>query len=718
MPSNTTDIVEDLVLMPPPVGGLNKELDGIHLPDQQTQALQNFRCNPGKIRALLGWDRLGDTLSLPGYGEDIFVYTDERGNNHLIALTTTDAALFQADETTDSTDYDRWLLLTPSIVIEDCEDVWDDQTGGKITMASATLTNRVRGTKSLKITFDQAVAAGVVCSEVIALDISDDGHGSPTTMNSVGFWSKFTTSDDVSDGDLQIRVTDQANGAAGGDGVVTDITVGSAWTFDRTVHDLSSLDDTISVALIATVEIPAGTVLYIDDIRAYKPFTGDDSDKWRHTIFNDEGIGYTAGDDNTPLDTYDSGLLITNRTSDGVWFWEGDSVERGFEDFTGQINGAPGGDLTNFSTCFDLFELGNHLSLARPTISTKYVKRIVYADIGDANNFTTSGTFGDNRLVDSIGEIKRCVRLGKDIIVYSENSITTWTYVSGDKIFVPTTYIDYTGLFSVNAIWAGPGFHIFLGTDKKVYQYFGQKNLVSIAPTMDENIFKQLNATYKYNISMGYESTAKLLFIMYPTNLTETNYGFLYDLSQNPRTWSTVFFSGPVTNPRAFIEWRSVGGAGSYRCNGAAFTGLGCDDTGLRCNAGYTQEGFAQLVRIDYDGTVWTFTESLANALNSSAQTKDYTVSQLNELYEGRVTEFGVRVDSGSSSTSTPRFEYSTDEGRTWTIIASQEVTQTPANYKFDIDVKARRIRFRTLAFREDLYVYYYWMRRTEAEHY
>lgn len=728
MPVETIDIVDDLVLLPPQIGGLNTELEGIHLPDQQSPIMVNLICDPGKVRALLGWERLGIRMNLPGNGEDIFVYTDERGNNHLLALTTTDVALFQPDTTTDSTDYDRWLLLTPSIIVEDCEDVWVSNVGANITIASGTLKNRVRETKSLKITFNNAVAAGIVCYEdFAAIDITDDGHGSPTTMNSIGFWTKFVTSSNLSDGDLQIRVSEQANGAGGGTQVDTDITIFPVvdplkWNFNRVAADLSDCNAIVSTALIATVEIPAGTVVYIDDIRAYAPFTGGDDDKWRHTIFNDEGADYTAGDVNTPLGTYDSGLLITNRTSDGVWFWEGNSIERGFEDFSGQISGGDGGngDLTNFTTCYDLFELGNHLNLARPTISTQYVKRIVYADIGDANNFATSGTFGDNRLVDSVGEIKRCVRLGKDIIVYSENSITTWTYVSGDKIYTPTVYIDYTGLFSVNAIWAGPGFHIFLGTDKKVYQYSGQRNLVAISPTMDKHIFESLNAAYKYNVCMGYESTDKILFIMYPSSDVATDRGFLFDLSQTPKTWTEVRMSvkgAPLQYPRAFTEWRSVGGAGSWRCNGAYLATTPCNETGLRCNAGFTQEGFSQLVRIDYNGFVWTYTQSLTNQNTFQLQTKDYTVSLLNELYEGRITEYGIRASCGSSPSGYVTVWYSINEGVNWNLLDSALLSQTPANYRFDIDVKAKRIRFR-LSGKVDFFLYNHWIRRTPAEHY
>ena len=677
--ANLEEQLEDIRVLAPPVRGLNLDLEPTQI-NMASPYMKNFRVKLSKVVKRLGYDGLGLNYDLPGTGMDIFVYTDERGNRHLIALTTTDAALFIPD--TGGTYEDLWLLLTPSITCHDCESGW---TSDNDTVAFDT-TDYIRTSKSLKVTLVAARSDG---DQLAHIDVA---VGDITAHNSIGFWIK--SSIDLAASALEVVVSEdddvagEVSGAEGTDYVIglSSALTADVWTYCRTTVALTNMNDIVSVSLYANADIADATIIHLDDVRAYTPFAGDDEDDWSHCKVTDEGEAL--------FDTYNSALVITNG-AEKKFFWQGDSTSDFFASF--DIEDSGDGDFTNFDWCKYVFELGNHFCIANMSVNSKqYIRRIAWADIGDCMNFVTSGTYGDRILTDSSGEIKAVARLKKEYIVYSEGSITTFYYVSGDKIMSAETYLPNLGLFSPRALWIGPLYHIFLGTDRRVYVYFGKRDVVPVGEPIEKTMFDAIDSSEYKHIILGYNTEDRVVQVFFPASGDEfasKYYGL--NISHNPMTWEYGEFYDSV---RGMCSWRSVGGAGSWRCNGPYLGSKTCSEMTIRCNASIARANTIQDVFISNDGKVYSVTASDGsdNGENIPAElhTEDITVVPLSEVLTSRTTEFSFNASSGGSLTSTIDLYYSTDENGTKTLVESGiALTPTWQEIRKTFDITDRKIR-------------------------
>lgn len=149
-----------------------------------------------------------------------------------------------------------------NLLIEDCEDVWNESVDADVTVS--VVTDAKAGTNSNKfVVAATAVAGDILATEAIpATDIS--------TATDCRFWIK--TSVATAAGDLQLLLSEAANAATPAETLNVPALVANTWTYVKVAlaSAAASRDAIISVGLKYAVDIGACDI-YIDDIQALLP---------------------------------------------------------------------------------------------------------------------------------------------------------------------------------------------------------------------------------------------------------------------------------------------------------------------------------------------------------------------------------------------------------------------------------------------------------------
>lgn len=102
-----------------PVWGVNRRDESVHLDPRYSPYMKNMVVEQTKVRKFLGYSILGTNLPLTGIGMELLRYVDARGIAHHIALTTSNAYVYDADD-------DTWDEITPDAAdfSGDADDRW------------------------------------------------------------------------------------------------------------------------------------------------------------------------------------------------------------------------------------------------------------------------------------------------------------------------------------------------------------------------------------------------------------------------------------------------------------------------------------------------------------------------------------------------------------------------------------------------------------------
>jgi len=153
------------------------------------------------------------------------------------------------------------LGVLDSLVIDDCEDAWDEDVPANFTVSLDT-TDKVVGTSSVKVDIAAAAAAGAILCEVVA-----PGTALPKFTH-LEFWIKSSVA--TAAGDLQILLDDNAKCVSPLETLNVPALVADKWTHVRVALLTPQLDDAIiSLGLKYTVDIGACTI-HLDDFRAVR----------------------------------------------------------------------------------------------------------------------------------------------------------------------------------------------------------------------------------------------------------------------------------------------------------------------------------------------------------------------------------------------------------------------------------------------------------------
>ena len=657
--------------IPAAIQGVDRDSERSLIAKSLSPYMKNMVVENTKVRKFLGYEFIGDaSLPLTGNGIEIINYTDARGGRHMIALTTTDAYLYDGSA-------DTWNKITPNIVVEDCEDVWAGGVGD--TIASDIVDFKI-GSASSKVTL---VSGRVADNQLMAEDISSADYSSHTH---IGFWIK--SSIQILAGDVSIVVSEDniatglISGVEGTDYVrcSLDVTLAAdTWTFYSIAKTLTNLDAVISVGLYADDSIASGAVIRVDDIRAYSPFTGDDDNRWSHDVFTDAAaFTLNSGD----------ALIISNGTDDGLFFYEG---------YTNDYFKPVDTGITDFENAKEISSFWNYAFLWNYKAGQQLVRSWKRSPVGDIEDFTGAGSaFGT--LTDSIGDIVRVKKLGYDSIIYSNNSITTAVKSGGPTIFEFPTLVYETGLFAPKAIWDFVNVHYFLGTDQKFYGYSGGQVLNEIGLGIELTFFKSLNVSKKSRITFGIDPNRHKLYCWYPDSSSDFGKSYYaYNYRAPIKSWEFGCFGHNVRDLSLFS------GEVDYYTDSALFDGVYCDEVSLYCDESSLQSGYPIPVFIDSDGNTYKITEATGtfagDQIDCEYQTLDF--SENLEQFSSRFAWVSFNLMSLFSGDFVT-VQYAVDQdidNDIWTTLVDSPIALTKqwTEYRLPLDVVGRRISFRLL---------------------
>ena len=153
------------------------------------------------------------------------------------------------------------LGVLDSLVIDDCEDAWDEDAPANFTVSLDT-TDKVVGTSSVKVDIAAAATAGTILCEVVA-----PGTALPKFTH-LEFWIKSSVA--TAAGDLQILLDDTVKCGSPLETLNVPALVADKWTHVRVALLTPQLDTAIiSLGLKYTVDIGACTI-HLDDFRAVR----------------------------------------------------------------------------------------------------------------------------------------------------------------------------------------------------------------------------------------------------------------------------------------------------------------------------------------------------------------------------------------------------------------------------------------------------------------
>ncbi len=393
-------------------------------------------------------------------------------------------------------------------------------------------------------------------------------------------------------------------------------------------------------------------------------------------------------------------MLISNGVDGDIYFYEGGDSSNTFELSTTLAGITDAGfDFTSFGNVDEIIEFWNHLFYLNWTTSKKSVRGLAYADFGDMGDWV-GGTSGSTILTDSIGKILRARKLGSDLIIYSEKSITTGRYLGANILFAFPTLIYETGLLAPKAIWDLANLHCFLGTDRKVYGYSGGRQLIDIGAAIEDALFDELDGSKKSKIVCGNDTVSHKLYFFIPLagdTYAKTYYAWNY---KNPlKPWEYGRFTHDVRDFGIFDTERD------WYCDDDDIRNLYCDEEDFYCDSTYSQAGNAISIFISSTGYVYQLDEKSTHAgTNIKAIYDTEQVSPDKEFSLNRWHEVIFRAKSDIAD-STLYVSYSLIDSHmawSWTEVIWTQCDNSPVSltsnwqtFRLPIDVLSRKIKIR-----------------------
>ncbi len=410
-------------------------------------------------------------------------------------------------------------------------------------------------------------------------------------------------------------------------------------------------------------------------------FTGTDINRWSHTTATNPTLFTNNGG---------TALIISNGV-DKPFYYEGHTGNK-FVELT------VSSQLTSFSHSHEIADFWNHLFLINYNAgapAVDFVKNVAFHDVSSEAAYVNLG-ITEVVLTDSIGQLKRAKKLGYDMILYSDSSITICRRVGGTVLFIFPTVVYQTGLFAEKGIWDFVNQHFFLGTDQKVYVYQGGTQLIPIGLLIEETLFADIDPSKTKYIVTGHDQVKHKLYWFYPTvSDTYALSYYAYNYDKQPPTWEKGRFADTVADMSIFNN------QATWTFDGPQVAGKTFDDpefAAMSFNDGATVLGYPQTIFLSREGNVFRFTTAAASDNGSDIEAW-FTTPDLIPI-EGRTDEyarfagFNFSARAGISD-STVLVSLSTDEGLNWTTLDTVSLTDEWIQYRIPCDVKAQKVRFR-----------------------
>ncbi len=442
-----------------------------------------------------GTSIFGDTQTTPLNGTVMHIdqyYTND-GSDRLIAHTTSDVYSYDPS-------LKHFLNITKGLVVEDCEDSWTSASGEVTSETDEDV--KWRGSKSVKLTFTDAFTTGVAAYEngLGGLDLTPYTH--------LHFYIRSST--DTEEGDLQILLDEHDNCASPSDTLSVPALTAGEWKECNVAltGDEGDMDTIVSVGLKVANDLDQSFTIWIDDVRATKPNTGDE--------------------DNTYTSEIMSELYIFNNGVDSIKKW--DMQTNTVQDLGGASN----------YRCKAMITYGERLCLFH-TIESGYTypQRVRWSVVGDPEDWTGAGS-GATTLVGVLGIdfIQSVQKLSNYVVIYAERTIALMEYRGTDPSdpFAFLTRVAGMGLAAPRAIVNLDEEHIFLGWDN-VYSYKGGRDIEPIGDAIKEELFRIIEPKYIHRSFMTFIEEKNEIRLYVPTVGSEYPNTY-FSLNTSTNGWS------------------------------------------------------------------------------------------------------------------------------------------------------------------------------------
>jgi hypothetical protein len=602
--------------LPAPLGGLRLDLPSNELSDQDMSDCQNVQLIDGIIKSRNGYKLLGSNLPLSGaiMGSDQFYLWT--GTSYLLATTTLDVYNYLSAD-------DKWVYITEHIQNDDCEVNW---TASLDVTTALDAINYKEGANSVKITPAAVFTTGLLAyHDITSVDIS--------VYNHMRLWVKSSIA--LAAGDIQFLIDDTA--ACASPLKTLDIPALTAGEWKEVFLDLgdaSGLTAVISLGLNAAADFGACDI-NIDDIRAFKTFTGNDDDFFSCDYILEQ----------TAINPW---WIITN-FKDNIKKWTG----------TGNLADLGGSPPKAKIVC----EFKGYLVIAYTVEGgNTYPQRVRWSDRGSPENWSTGNA--NYATLTGADYIQKMVAFKGDYLVVIKERSTWIGAVSGSSTVFDFNKRADVGTSAPNTVETIGDEIIFLGWDD-IYAFNGinyQAIGISIAKELfDKTSPSEMHRSFAIVIE---ENNEYWLFVprvgeIYPSVVWCYNY--LYG------KWTWYLFNDFITMYGYYFREENMIIGDLEGTIGEQDYDIGSRT--IMSNAPTNLFGSS-------DGYIYEYNNTEHNdngvAIDSWFETKDYNFTNL--IRRQRILRLDVYYNAVSL-----RVHYSTDRGNTWSYL-----TELGENTNFD----------------------------------
>jgi hypothetical protein len=378
--------------------------------------------------------------------------------------------------------------------------------------------------------------------------------------------------------------------------------------------------------------------------------------------------------------TYTTWIIVTNG-KDQPRFWDGAASK--FALF------AP--DIPNFKSCRTLVGFYDHLVLGNISYASGDPDRtlVTWSETQELTKFLdTDNDAGSAILTDTQGDIKKFMILGDRLMIYSDNTIHSVTFVAGLIVFTFEKILQETRLLSPRSIVNIGPFHLFMSQENVIY-FDGTKLWGQIGDRIYRSYRDELDASNRH-YAFAFHDVAKLhVYFAYPITGDSQFYKTEYKLSNIlDSTWTRIHYNDRALSMGFFS--RDV----DLACDSAQFSGVSCSGTDFPCSQGSVKGAFPVRVFGTTAGRVALCDDTIPNDNGTASESRweslDFTVPAKFQSELGRWIEVELELKGFECTVWT-----SVDKGGTFQQVKDLSLSESWQTYRVKVDLMSRSLRIR-----------------------
>jgi hypothetical protein len=386
-------------------------------------------------------------------------------------------------------------------------------------------------------------------------------------------------------------------------------------------------------------------------------------------------------------------IIITNGVIPPV-YWDGD-IAQPFKD----IRTSPNWNFPNFYTARTVRMFYNHLvfgGIEYTTGSSPF--EIAWGDTYSLVIFN-SGNAGQALLTDTKGTIRRFEQLGDRMIVYTDESIATMSYIGGNQIYLFEQLIQDVRLVSPKSILSVGTYQLYHAREN-IKLFDGTRSSPDVADSIQRSYRDELNMAFRHHSFTFVDTSKNRLYFGVPTSNDETViYLAEFDnLIKRDFRWSRHVYHGRLTCMSYYSREQTL------HWNDAELSTKTWDDMSPQWGDSSNERGFPVPVVGVWDKDTNTgyvvkldelsgsdFASGTSHAIDAVYESPDFTTPD--EFLSSNASWMEIELELRGTVI---EVSYSLDQGVTWTILNAELLLNSAwTRYRLDVQAHGRTFRLR-----------------------